>query len=98
MKEAIAFCWFSRDDYPALLAIFSDSEKLPVSYDDWLARFELGKKTQEENGIPVVVVPTRPDDFTSFCDVHKMERDARARIRFAFTRGNEMLARRNRSN
>ena len=94
----IAFCWFRRKDYPALLAIFTDPETLPADYDDWVARFKLAKQATEDGGLSVISVPTRPDEFVRFCDIHAIKRDNAARIQFAIAGGNAMIARRAVSN
>jgi len=33
-----ALPWYHRTHYPALLKLFSDPDKLPETYDEWLKR------------------------------------------------------------
>ena len=35
-----ALPWYDRHDYPVLLKLFSDPDKLPTTYDAWLKRAE----------------------------------------------------------
>ena len=39
-SQTLALPWFARSDYPALLDLFSDANKLPTTYDAWLERAE----------------------------------------------------------
>ena len=34
--SVVALPWYARGDYPALLKLFSDSHRLPATYDAWL--------------------------------------------------------------
>jgi hypothetical protein len=38
--SVVALPWYARGDYPALLKLFSDPDKLPATYDAWLERAE----------------------------------------------------------
>jgi len=37
-SQTLALPWYTRSDYPALLDLFSDANKLPTTYDAWLER------------------------------------------------------------
>jgi hypothetical protein len=39
-SQTLALPWFTRSDYPALLDLFSDANRLPTTYDAWLERAE----------------------------------------------------------
>ena len=39
-SQTLALPWYARSDYPALLDLFSDANKLPTTYDAWLERAE----------------------------------------------------------
>jgi hypothetical protein len=38
--SAGGLAWYRREDYPRLLTIFEDADKLPPTYDEWLAMAE----------------------------------------------------------
>jgi len=44
-----ALPWYARGEYPALLKLFSDPDKLPATYDGWLKRAELTEKATSES-------------------------------------------------
>jgi len=38
--QVVGLPWYHRDDYPALLSVFSDPDKLPNTFDAWLEHAE----------------------------------------------------------
>jgi hypothetical protein len=40
LPPVTALPWYARRDYPVLLKLFSDPDKLPTTYDAWLERAE----------------------------------------------------------
>ena len=36
----VALPWYQREDYPILLALVSDPDKLPTTFESWLERAE----------------------------------------------------------
>ena len=64
-RSAIALPWYARGNYPALLKLFSDPDKLPATYDAWLKRAELTEKQLQKAGSMLpgsrfVLVPSPP--------------------------------------
>jgi hypothetical protein len=47
-----ALPWYARADYPALLRLFSDPDKLPATYDAWLQRAEQVENQLHRAGLP----------------------------------------------
>ena len=61
-SQTLALPWFARRDYPALLDLFSDANKLPTTYDAWLERaerieLEFQKAFACQTGQPMVRYP-----------------------------------------
>ncbi len=84
MKKSIAgIPWYEREDYPALLELFTDSDSAFEIYDEWLKAAKILKKQSESQGMPVVKVRIRPDEFKKWCEEQGMAPDIKARNRFA---------------
>ena len=49
-----ALPWYDRHDYPVLLKLFSDPDKLPTTYDARLERAERTEKQLQRAGSAVV--------------------------------------------
>jgi hypothetical protein len=48
-----ALPWYARADYPTLLRLFSDPDKLPATYDGWLKHAELVERQFQKAGFGV---------------------------------------------
>ncbi len=84
MKISIAgIPWYEREDFPALLELFTDSQNLHDTYDEWLVDAEMVKKKIESQELTVVKARIRPDEFKKWCEEQDMAPDAKARSRFA---------------
>jgi len=46
-----ALPWYALGDYPALLKLFKDPDKLPATYDAWLLRAEQVEKQLQRAGL-----------------------------------------------
>jgi len=82
--------WYHREDYPRLLALFSDRHKLHEIYDEWLQAAETGFTNFEKKGHRVVKVFIRPDEIQEYCRTRGLSVDAAARTSFANERLREM--------
>ena len=79
----IALPWYHRSNYPALLKLFSDPEKLPGTYDAWLSRAEEIEKLFQKAGFGVARIWIRPILFVAWCRERNISPDQRARLTFA---------------
>jgi len=79
----IALPWYARGNYPALLKLFSDPDKLPATYDAWLKRAELTEKQFQKAGFGVARIWIRPRPFAAWCKEREIFPDQRARLTFA---------------
>jgi hypothetical protein len=53
-SQTLALPWYARSDYPVLLRLFSDSNKLPTTYDAWLERAEGVEQEFQSAGFEIV--------------------------------------------
>ena len=81
--RAIGMAWYTRQDYPRILEIMEDAEKLPPSYFAWSKAAERGKREAERQGQIVIRAIIDPDDFSLWCRARGLNVDAEARMRFA---------------
>jgi hypothetical protein len=78
-----ALPWYHRTHYPALLKLFSDPDKLPETYDEWLKRAESTEKQLQKTGFGVARIWIRPVPFAVWCKERNVSPDQRARLTFA---------------
>ena len=79
----IALPWYDRRDYPVLLKLFSDPDKLPATYDAWLDRAERVERQFKRAGFAVARIWIRPVAFAAWCKERNVSPDQRARLTFA---------------
>ncbi|WP_425065094.1 hypothetical protein [Reyranella sp.] len=79
----VSIPWYRRGDYEALLALFSDSEKLPRTFDAWLLRAEGFEKQAKSAGRATARIYLRPMPFAAWCKERDLSPDGHARRVFA---------------
>jgi hypothetical protein len=80
--QTLALPWFSRSDYPALLELFSDANKLPTTYDAWLERAKGVERQFQKAGFDISKTWIRPIPFAAWCDERNISPDQVARLIF----------------
>jgi hypothetical protein len=78
-----ALPWYARGDYPILLRLFKDPDKLPATYDAWLLRAELVENQLQRAGLAVARIWIRPVPFAAWCRERNISPDQAARLTFA---------------
>ena len=78
-----ALPWYARADYPTLLRLFSDPDRLPASYDAWLQRAEQVENQLQRAGLAVARIWIRPVPFAAWCRERNISPDQAARLTFA---------------
>jgi hypothetical protein len=81
--SVVALPWYTRGDYPALLKLFSDPDKLPATYDAWLQRAEQVENKLQRAGLAVARIRIRPVPFAAWCKERNISPDQAARLTFA---------------
>jgi hypothetical protein len=78
-----ALPWYARADYPTLLRLFSDPDKLPATYAAWFQRAEQVEKQLQRAGLAVARIRIRPVPFAAWCKERNISPDQAARLTFA---------------
>lgn len=78
-----AMVWYKEEDWQQLKEMFVDGEKLPESYEAWLARAEEMKEQAQAAGDAVIKVYIDPETFPEWCEKKGVAMDAEARSRLA---------------
>ena len=80
--SVVALPWYARGDYPALLKLFSDSYRLPATYDAWLERAEGIELQFQKAGFAVSRIWIRPIPYAAWCRERNVSPDQVARLTF----------------
>jgi hypothetical protein len=67
---AIGVYWTSEDDYPALLRVFADGDRLPRTWGEWLKIAEEMESGLKAYGHVVIRVHIDPSTFPAWCAAH----------------------------
>lgn len=78
-----ALVWYKKEDWEALREMFTDTERLPLTYEDWLQRAEAMKAQVQADGDAVIKVYIDPETFPQWCEKKGLEMDAEARSQLA---------------
>jgi hypothetical protein len=81
-QPVMALPWYARADYPVLLRLFSDLDKLPATYDAWLQRAEQVENQLQRAGVAVARIRIRPVPFAAWCKERNVSPDQAARFTF----------------
>ena len=83
IEQAVALAWYSEADYEDILKMMSDREYFPNTYQEWLdLRLELEKELFKE-GYRLKRIMIKPKQFVSWCGIHGLQPNAKARAEFA---------------
>ncbi len=80
MNDVIGIAWF-KDEliYRKALAIFTDAENMPATYEDWKAL--VGRECEEIKRIGNVAIraDVDPEEFTDWCNGRGFKADSQGR-------------------
>ncbi|MEA2850262.1 MAG: hypothetical protein QOE02_281 [Rhodospirillaceae bacterium] len=88
-----ALPWYSRADYPTLLRLFCDPDKLPATYDAWLERADQVEKQLQRVGLAVARIRICPVPFAAWCKERNISPDQAGRLTFANESARNLAAR-----
>lgn len=92
VPHAVGISWFRPETYDACMSIFSDSDSLPDTYDDWLHRAKAAEEQVTSQGMKVVRVDIDPDTFPKWCAANgHASIDKHARMAFGSEMARESL-------
>lgn len=83
MNDVIGIAWFKDElTYRRALAIFTDSENMPATYEEWKAL--VGRQLEEIKGAGNIALRADidPETFTDWCNVHGFKVDSQGRMAF----------------
>jgi hypothetical protein len=83
MNDVIGIAWFKDElTYRRALAIFTDSENMPVTYEDWKAL--VGRQCEEIKRVGNIAIRADidPETFTDWCNVHGFRTNSQGRTAF----------------
>ena len=67
---AVGVYWINEDDYPELLKIFVDSNRMPRTWKEWLKIAEEMERGLQAYGHVVMRVHIDPNTFPDWCAAH----------------------------
>lgn len=74
--------WIDEGDYPALLGIFDDGNKMPRTWQDWSKIAEEMERGLKAYGHVVMRVRINPDTFSDWCITQGVKSSREGRKRF----------------
>jgi hypothetical protein len=74
--------WIKEDDYPALLTVFDDGNKMPPTWNEWLKMAEEMERGLKAYGHPVMRVRIERSTFPDWCAAHGTTPGREGRKRF----------------
>ena len=79
---AVGVYWIDEADYPSLLKIFDDGNKLPRTFTEWQKMAEEMERGLKAYGHPVMRVRIDPSTFADWCAAHGTSPGREGRKRF----------------
>jgi hypothetical protein len=74
--------WIKEEDYPRLLTLFEDGNKMPPTWREWLKMAEEMERGLKAYGHPVMRVTIDPNTFPDWCAAHGTTPGREGRKRF----------------
>lgn len=78
-----AMVWYREEHWETLKTLFTDADRLPRTYSDWLQRAEQMKDQVQAAGDIVIKVFIDPETFPAWCEKKGLPMDAEARSQLA---------------
>jgi hypothetical protein len=79
---AVGAYWINEEDYPALLKMFADSNRMPRTWKEWLKMAEEMERGLKAYGHVVMRVRIDPNTFPDWCAAHGTSPSAEGRKKF----------------
>jgi len=88
--QVTGLVWYTEKDFDTTRAIFSDCERLPCTYKDWLQQAERCLKVMADRGQLAYRIYIDPNKFPEWCRARGLNIDANGRNVFANTEAYRM--------
>jgi hypothetical protein len=83
MNDVVGIAWFKDEaTYRRALAIFTDSDNMPASFEDWKALVERQRELIKDSGNVALRVDIDPETFTAWCASRGYRPNSQGRIAF----------------
>jgi hypothetical protein len=83
MNDVLGIAWFKDElTYRRALAIFTDSENMPASFEDWKALVGRECELVKASGHIAIRADIDPETFTAWCASRGFEPNSKGRIAF----------------
>jgi hypothetical protein len=79
---AVGAYWINEEDYPALLRIFTDGNRMPRTWKEWLKIAEEMERGLKAYGHVVMRVRIDPNTFPDWCAARGVNPGAEGRKKF----------------
>jgi len=83
MNDVIGIAWYKDEpSYRRALAIFTDSENMPATYEDWKALVRRECEEIKGAGNIALRADINPETFTDWCNRHGFKADSQGKTAF----------------
>jgi hypothetical protein len=82
LPPAVGAYWIKEEDYPVLLQLFDDGDKMPPSWKEWLKMAEEMEHGLKAYGHVVLRVYIDPATFPEWCAAHGTSPGSAGRRKF----------------
>ena len=79
---AVGAYWINEEDYPALLRIFTDGNRMPRTWEEWLKIAEEMERGLKAYGHVVMRVHIDPNTFPDWCAAQGVNPGSEGRKKF----------------
>jgi hypothetical protein len=84
MNDIIGIVWFNDElTYRRALSIFTDSENMPATFEDWEALVGRQREEIKHAGNIAIRADFNPETFVDWCNVRGFQANSQARTAFA---------------
>lgn len=79
VTRRIELPWYSRENYPGILAVVADPHNFASTYDQWLMAAENNERVARQAGLEIDRVMIEPEAFARWCAEKGIAPDSAAR-------------------
>ena len=79
---AVGAYWIKEEDYPAVLGVFTDGDKMPRTWKEWLKMAEEMERGLKAYGHVVMRVRIEPKSYLAWCKDHNASPGSEGRKKF----------------
>lgn len=91
LMHPLGMVWYDEADYEHARSLMLDRDKLPNSYDEWLAAALHAESAAIGIGLTVIRAPITWNSFLAWCLKHKVRPDLNGRSQYAFSYAHEIF-------